>query len=418
MKKILVKNIVNKGLSGYPANEINEIKETIKQNDKKYMWLDRSNQHILKAPFIGKRETNYLGLFNDCIRCYKGGSGELSSEIFITPFQISFKLFDETYYREGEQEGEQESKARVPREIFIYNREGAIELWSSGEVLVRDPNNFTSKKYVDIVVGDNIHNVNQKIEATNNEVATIKQDLGDLGNQVVDVQNNSAKINAPNTFTRDQYIGSGARLEFNGNRNSGDFLIRANIDQVSRGRYVDILRVHSEGPKATLRVSKDNPWKIYTPHDSTRLELNYAPTEAKHAANKEYVDNAIANSGGSTKGQWVVMKSENVNAIPTTEQNYTLPANFFEVGKQYEVELIIKNENDKLFNSTWIVTYQQNINWLYGPLAFYTSGPDFQNEKKLKVIVGTGVKAGVFSIKQPQQITGINSYSLRIRKIG
>lgn len=189
MKKRLIKNIQDKGISGAQQSQINELTEKINQADNKFVWLDKSNQHILKALFVGKRETNYLGFFNDVIRCYRGGSGELASEMFITPGQISFKLFDETYYSE-------DPKARVPREIFIYNREGAIELWSSGEVLVRDPNNFTSKKYVDIVVGDNVHNINQRIDATNTEIATVKTDLGDLGNQVVDNRNETARVDA------------------------------------------------------------------------------------------------------------------------------------------------------------------------------------------------------------------------------
>lgn len=188
IKKRLIKNIQDKGISGAQQTQINELVEKVNQGDNKYMWLDKSNQHILKAFFVGKPETNHLGFFNDVIRCYRGGSRELASEMFITPGQISFKLFDETYYSMDE-------KARVPREIFIYNREGAIELWSSGEVLVRDPNNFTSKKYVDIVVGDNVHNINQRIDATNTEVATVKTDLGDLGNQVVDNRNETDRVN-------------------------------------------------------------------------------------------------------------------------------------------------------------------------------------------------------------------------------
>lgn len=188
IKKRLIKNIQDKGISGAQQTQINELVEKVNQGDNKYMWLDKSNQHILKAFFVGKPDTNHLGFFNDVIRCYRGGSRELASEMFITPGQISFKLFDETYYSMDE-------KARVPREIFIYNREGAIELWSSGEVLVRDPNNFTSKKYVDIVVGDNVHNINQRIDATNTEVATVKTDLGDLGNQVVDNRNETDRVN-------------------------------------------------------------------------------------------------------------------------------------------------------------------------------------------------------------------------------
>lgn len=122
--------------------------------------------------------------------------------------------------------------------------------------------------------------------------STIRNDLGDLGDQLIDVQNNSAKLNARNVFTHDQEM-RGGKIEFTGNRNNGDYMIRANIDSVSAGRNLDILRVYSEGTKASIRVAKNNPWVLYTPNDSTRLELHYTPTAAKQAVNKEYVDGKI-----------------------------------------------------------------------------------------------------------------------------
>lgn len=283
MKKKLIKNIQNKGISGLPISEINEIKQTIRDNDNKYLWLDRSNQHILKAPFIGRRDINYLGIFNDCIRCYKGGSGELASEVFITPTQISFKLFDETLYNEEDPE----NKARIEREIFIYNRHGAIELWSSGEILVRDPNNFTSKKYVDIVVGDNVFAINEKINTANAEIGTIKTDLGDLGNQVVDNHNEIAatKTSIDNLNTKTDNTNTMLNNVINGLRDLRPFNYLGAYQQGTTYKRNDLVSLNN-----TLYLSNEDNNNTTPPGDKWVVLQEQVQIDLSNYYNKPEID--------------------------------------------------------------------------------------------------------------------------------
>lgn len=270
---------------------------------------------------------------------------------------------------------------------------------------------------------------------------TVKNDIGDLGDQITNNWNKTVKttgnqtINGTKTFTSPVIINNSKYLQRDGNtlvllelthqgektaaldfiqpeagfRNYSNIVFR--IKNGRSSNFVELLKIQSRNTNDGLYIKAEAD-KI-TFNDPTKITNIQNPTADGDAVNKAYVDSKL-------NTQWLTMVNKTQNNVSTREETWNVPTDFWTTNSEYDVLVEIMSEADKnqTFNFSFI--RKDNQNWAISPTFTYSPGIEItaNDLKQFKVVLGCGIRnvQNSYIFKQLSQITGITGYKMMIRK--